>query len=1157
MNEIAYVDWIALPHGFGQPKPRQIGWALPMHTICFNDLDVRNSPANVSLVKNKFESFANQLVGQGNYSVYDQETFIKEKRQILSRDKAHIPLADSIIKLSGLTNSIVEIAASIDQSGIVSIVIHFPNNTLKSGKNIELNSCCETVSILIIHILKLCISDYNAAVGTLTKLYLGSDNEADDGNRYIIPPVYLAPIRVEPPLTNANSENSASNQITRAEAICTAMLKTDFLVSPLPRSSRNNIANRDPLTSDLFKADCPILALSERYGDEIDDVINHAQAVLDNTRGSKSIGRHSEVVTNIFSSLKFSMFVLAFAFFVLMFSPSLQTIRIPEAMSKNDVSVMSIIFFFICFLLWNAVHGLWSFVDGKAQTKKLGLLSKLQMSLAGWFFRYKLVTLWAPVTIFTILWILFFQFWEFKFDILGSQAPGTLTDVMMSLVWLLPALGFGLLGQTYNNYASIIESVAKNGSVAELLATSENLIEDGNRFVSETKRSFENIKNSTSPVSINDLLLRFPDFAHAKFQIGEQIKGRLEKHIEYGNEKYKRNTAIAGFLVIVFGSLGPLSKFKPDDYAPNASEVAAIMLGEWKGQTSPNSRDNRKDANLRRLNVARLRYNEKANQPGLKVAALGSGQQLVSYDGGALENIENQQASFPSFKDKNNQLELKNSKNAERIKDCAQKGIDCRGDEQLVRTLIKSSQAHESKLSSGIESLAELLTSGQSLTTVGNAKIDIGLAPNDKTVTVFADMIKKQLEEKLSDVRITLRPPKELSADAKVKIASLINQAVSAAVADKDGTIWNALNTQNLSKIVANTVKQAIADPAASLGESKIFVGSKNIDTSKLKQAAKTAIEKGVGAVKLSAIPIEINPNNINVAIVDAVKRALADLDSPLNEALVDKDNIATAIKDAIDKAVSTGPKKIERAVIPIQGLQSQIEQAIYSAFNNACAKLRIELNDGGLHQDANTTTNELHNCINIGLDSSNPPDLSSKIAEAIAARLARMPLVPAIPTFCSKNLMLRAYFESGQSEPSKICHISGNHVDDPLTAVSHIERDCSGRRAENLSTKLQTLVKQYDQFKIKHTDQASPYIYIAGYTDTSGAVGTNIHVASNRAAGLKREILNEIEKSKRKKYRISAIGRGEEVRAAEFAHGNLQDDYRSRRADIFFCRPG
>ena len=78
-------------------------------------------------------------------------------------------------------------AASIDQSGIVSIAAHIPDYDPDPQTLLEMETRFETISILIIHIMKLCISDYNAAVGMLSRFVQDSDEDANAEICYAVP----------------------------------------------------------------------------------------------------------------------------------------------------------------------------------------------------------------------------------------------------------------------------------------------------------------------------------------------------------------------------------------------------------------------------------------------------------------------------------------------------------------------------------------------------------------------------------------------------------------------------------------------------------------------------------------------------------------------------------------------------------------------------------------------------------------------------------------------------------------------------------------------------------------------------------------------------------------------------------------------------------
>ena len=84
--------------------------------------------------------------------------------------------------------------------------------------------------------------------------------------------------------------------------------------------------------------------------------------------------------------------------------------------------------------------------------------------------------------------------------------------------------------------------------------------------------------------------------------------------------------------------------------------------------------------------------------------------------------------------------------------------------------------------------------------------------------------------------------------------------------------------------------------------------------------------------------------------------------------------------------------------------------------------------------------------------------------------------------------------------------------------------------------------------------DPASPErLLVAGYTDSTGAVGINLAIARDRS----RAVADAIEGRLGEVVNLSVIWRGEEAFSAEPANGVLLANPRSRRVDVFHCVPG
>ena len=560
-------------------------------------------------------SFASKLRGGSPHRPAEEARAIAEKDDEfeLVRTLGAVDVLTSWLR-EGTGRSL---SAGIDPGGYIFILIRFDLPEVKEEDSNPETLDLSGVAMALAHIVKVALTDDPNQPGMPQSLNGSNIVVGDDKSPevYRFPSTLIWPIEIE--LDPMDGEQD--------QDVCKRALQSAELLNLVP--AKNSLG--------LVEPEFAIVQLASRYGDVLDkhlNILGRDTAASDQVlpeklglikkihqnisrlfqfemRGEKSrvkdesdisdseieISNGTAIFERISATFIATSMFLAGSFLILLWLPSLMWLKLfgkpgNESAwfdtSKGENAVLCVIFFLLCLIRLIAVYGVRIIADEHNRSEPLGLLERASGWLAGVVFKTRW-RLWTAPILMALAFCVAYKLegtdaWFNKFIAFSGPTEGRAiySEILSSLIWVLPALGVGILVQAWNLLDAWVLELYNSERDLSTLDALEKLEVTGREYLANFNHVFAMVDKNIGKHK-NNIAARMPSFEFASNSI-TQTAERVNGLIEARKERFVHRTAAAGAILGLVVLISPLKTLEPQALESQAKpEFAVSTVMGW------------------------------------------------------------------------------------------------------------------------------------------------------------------------------------------------------------------------------------------------------------------------------------------------------------------------------------------------------------------------------------------------------------------------------------------------------------------------------------------------------------------------------------------------------------------------------------------------
>jgi hypothetical protein len=501
------------------------------------------------------------------------KAFIEDRRGLFLKDPAAEIVAGYLNETGYASRSM---AAALSRSGFVAIVIKCESSTSRTDYELTFDQA-ESAAAMLFRLIGI------ATLGRAPQRGF-EFNGIEDSYPFLISPLAIMPVSADREDIRIDSAvdttELARNALTLKHL---KKLRIDKGSSDVGRLLRNGDAPQE------FEA---VDAVAQRYAVAAEQAIRQIESVIlpreDASPNAQKIRNQTtdgyERLKEIAEILFKSSMSLCILFFLIIVLPSLSPINSffkPGIVNENAIPWLFALFFLLATFISISVMGLDGLFDHRSQR------DPSKWAIGAWFARRIYANRHVlPVIVTVFLVCAGILFWGSKYicsllgtecltyNLLADKSNSTFTNVLVHLVWALPALGVGLLKFSHDRLADITIGTKEDSRYQDFLKKFEPVLAAGADYCKQLKNA----------IGVKPEELHLPDFERIRERIS-WLRSSIAEAIEQARMRFNRTAATTVVLVGALATLPGLSEFKPDKPPDPADRFArAFEAGHSAGE---------------------------------------------------------------------------------------------------------------------------------------------------------------------------------------------------------------------------------------------------------------------------------------------------------------------------------------------------------------------------------------------------------------------------------------------------------------------------------------------------------------------------------------------------------------------------------------------
>lgn len=501
------------------------------------------------------------------------KAFIEDRRGLFLKDPAAEIVAGYLNETGYASRSM---AAALSRSGFVAIVIKCESSTSRTDYELTFDQA-ESAAAMLFRLIGI------ATLGRAPQRGF-EFNGIEDSYPFLISPLAIMPVSADKEDilidSTADTTELAGNALMLKHL---KRLRVDKGSSDVGRLLRNGDVRRE------FEA---VDAVAQRYAVAAEQAIRQIESVIlpreDASPNAQKIRNQTtdgyERLKEIAEILFKSSMSLCILFFLIIVLPSLSPINSffkPGIVNENAIPWLFALFFLLATFISISVMGLDGLFDHRSQR------DPSKWAIGAWFARRIYANRHVlPVIVTVFLICAGILFWGSKYicsllgtecltyNLLADKSNSTFTNVLVHLVWALPALGVGLLKFSHDRLADITIGTKEDSRYQDFLKKFEPVLAAGADYCKQLKNA----------IGVKPEELHLPDFERIRERIS-WLRSSIAEAIEQARMRFNRTAATTVVLVGALATLPGLSEFKPDKPPDPADRFArAFEAGHSAGE---------------------------------------------------------------------------------------------------------------------------------------------------------------------------------------------------------------------------------------------------------------------------------------------------------------------------------------------------------------------------------------------------------------------------------------------------------------------------------------------------------------------------------------------------------------------------------------------
>lgn len=504
------------------------------------------------------------------------KAFIEDRRGLFLKDPAAEIVAGYLNETGYASRSMT---AALSRSGFVAIVVKCESSTSRTDYELTFDQA-ESAAAMLFRLIGI------ATLGRAPQRGF-EFNGIEDSYPFLISPLAIMPVSVDGEDiligSTAGTTELAGNVLMLKHL---KRLRVDKGASDVGRLLRNGDVRRE------FEA---VDAVAQRYAVAAEQAIRQIESVIlpreDASPNAQKIRNQTtdgyERLKEIAEILFKSSMSLCIIFFLIIVLPSLSPINSffkPGIVNENAIPWLFALFFLLATFISISVMGLDGLFDHRSQR------DPSKWAIGAWFARRIYASRRVlPVIVTVFLVCASILFWGSKdicsllgtecltYNLLAKESNSTFTNVLVHLVWALPALGVGLLKFSHDRLADITIGTKEDSRYQDYLKKFEPVLAAGADYCKQLKNA----------IGVKPEELHLPDFERIRERIS-WLRSSIAEAIEQARMRFNRTAATTVVLVGALATLPGLSEFKPDKPPdPEDRFIHAFEAGHSAGERVP------------------------------------------------------------------------------------------------------------------------------------------------------------------------------------------------------------------------------------------------------------------------------------------------------------------------------------------------------------------------------------------------------------------------------------------------------------------------------------------------------------------------------------------------------------------------------------------
>lgn len=502
------------------------------------------------------------------------KAFIEDRRGLFLKDPA-AEIVAGYLNENGYTSR--SMAAALSRSGFVAIVIKCESSTSRTDYELTFDQA-ESAAAMLFRLIGI------ATLGRAPQRGF-EFNGIEDSYPFLISPLAIMPVSADK--KDILIDPTPDTTELAGDALMLEHLKklrVDKGSSDVGRLLRNGDTPQE------FEA---VDAVAQRYAIAAEQAIRQIESVIlpreDASPNAQKIRNQTtdgyERLKEIAEILFKSSMSLCVIFFLIIVLPSLSPINSffkPGIVNENAIPWLFALFFLLATFISVSVMGLDGLFDHRSQR------DPSKWAIGAWFARRIYANRRVlPVIVTVFLVCAGILFWGSKYicgllgtecltyNPLANKSNSTFTNVLVHLVWALPALGVGLLKFSHDRLADITIGTKEDSRYQDFLKKFEPVLAAGADYCKQLKNAI-----GAKPED-----LHLPDFERIRERIS-WLRSSIAEAIEQARMRFNRTAATTLVLVGALATLPGLSEFKPDT-PPDDRFILAFEAGHSAGERVP------------------------------------------------------------------------------------------------------------------------------------------------------------------------------------------------------------------------------------------------------------------------------------------------------------------------------------------------------------------------------------------------------------------------------------------------------------------------------------------------------------------------------------------------------------------------------------------